>query len=177
MATKQALKECEECGERFEPGYPDQIFCSDKCSDPERNGSQNQARLQLASIVRMVQAYNEADRDLHARDVNGEPPEGAQEAFDQAERTILEDALHAMVRDGWRSIGEPRSEDGPEEYELLLCTGGPAVRIRGTLSQGEVQSATIQHQDWGTPWTDLDITHAQEETVMAYARVFYWGDS
>jgi len=91
------------------------------------------------------------------------------------------------VRDGWHT---PMYDDGdPVEYEILLCTGGPAVRIRGHLDQySQPSTARIEHQDWGTPWTEdrptvapnpATITgelNAYQETLLAYARQFWFGE-
>ena len=44
-----------------------------------------------------------------------------------AEQTIQEDPLSVMVRDGWHAPGQ-QSEDGPEEYEILLSTGRVSSR-------------------------------------------------
>ena len=52
-----------------------------------------------------------------------------------------------------------RTRPTPEEFEILLCTGGPACRIVGDLDEScQPSSARIEHQDWGTPWTELSRT-------------------
>lgn len=89
---------------------------------------------------------------------------------DEDADTIHEDALSVQVRSGWVTVGEPLT---PEEYEILLCTGGPACRIIGTLNDyGEPETARLQHQDWFTPWQDY--TDAEEEILLTYARHFYF---
>lgn len=59
------------------------------------------------------------------------------------------------------------------EWEILLGTGGPADRVLVTTDfDGEVDSATYQHQDWFTLWTDA---HGQDsELVEAFAQNFYF---
>lgn len=71
---------------------------------------------------------------------------------DNARTTILEDALEVQVRSGWCNSKEDME---PEEFFILLCTGGPALRIRGRLDRGEPSRCWLEYQDWGTPWTQL----------------------
>lgn len=99
---------------------------------------------------------------------------------DDARQRIHEDALSVQVRSGWHSPGE--SAD-PEEYEILLCTGGPAVRIRGDLnSYNEPETAELEYQDWFTPWTALEdaprtmTPSDMREALLTYARCFYYGE-
>jgi len=99
-------------------------------------------------------------------------------AAEAAEQTIHEDALSVEVCSGWHT---PGSEDGgATHYRILLCTGGPACQITGELSDfNEPSTATIQIQDWFTPWTDfapVDDEGDVEETLLAYARAFYFGE-
>lgn len=127
----------------------------------------DQARAQYASIAEMVEALQAAEQSEDDR--NGC-------AADDARQVILEDALSVQVRTGWYTPGTEREK--PAEYEILLCTGGPAVRIIGELSEhGEPETAQIQWQDWGTPWTRLTgQLEAHQETMLAYARCFWFGE-
>lgn len=92
---------------------------------------------------------------------------------DEVRREIEEGPLSVQVRDGWRSPGE-RSDEAPEEYEILLSTGGPALRIYGKMGQyHEPETAELQAQDWFTPW--VCVPDCDEEILLAYARCFYFG--
>ena len=124
--------------------------------DTER--AEDQARAQLDSIIEMVQALDTEDDD----------------AREAAEQTIQEDALSVQVRSGWYS---PGTTPEAEEYEILLCTGGPAVRITGQLGRyNEPDTARIEYQDWFTPWTEFLDTSAEEgEAVLTYAQQFFFG--
>lgn len=95
---------------------------------------------------------------------------------------ILESPLSVQVRSGWYSPGDPKADTKPAEYEILLSTGGPALRIVGELSEyGDPTSAVLQWQDWGTPWTDAmpdlpgDASEA-DEVLLSYASHFYFGE-
>ena len=125
--------------------------------------AKDQARLQYESIAEMITAYKQAENN----DNNG--------AREEARERIQEGPLSVEVRSGWHT---PGINDVPaEEYNILLCTGGPAVRIIGTLGEHlEPESARIQYQDWGTPWTDYPLTSEQETVVLEYAQHFYYGE-
>ncbi len=90
---------------------------------------------------------------------------------DQARLMIEEDALSVQVRSGWVSPGE---EMQAEDFEILLATGGPAVRIRGELdANGEPHRAWLEVQDWGKPWTQY--FGIEKDTLLAYANCFTYG--
>lgn len=88
---------------------------------------------------------------------------------EQAEQRIHEDPLSLEFRSGWVSDW---SEVEPEEYCLLLSTGGPAVRIIGEIRGGEAHSARLEVQDWWTPWTEYITTGSDHEALVTYARCF-----
>lgn len=90
---------------------------------------------------------------------------------DSAREAIQEDPLSVEVRSGWCNVG---SEMQAEEFCILLCTGGPAVRIRGELDNGNPCRAWMEYQDWGTGWTQF--FDAQQDTLLAYCSEFYFGD-
>jgi len=129
--------------------------------------SADQAQAQLDSIRSLLDAWDAA----HAVDDD--------DAIEEAGQAIQEDALSVEVRSGWYapgSEGTGEESGNPEEYTILLCTGGPAVRIIGDLSQySEPESATLEHQDWGTSWAPLDITHREEQALIEYATHYYFG--
>jgi hypothetical protein len=126
--------------------------------------AEDQAKGQLSSIVEMVAALDAAAEKED------------DDAREEAEQTIREDALSCEVRGDWCTPGE-YGQDKPSEFRLLLCTGGPACQIIGELSEhGEPESAVIQYQDWFTPWVDHRLTSEEEETVLKYCRVFWFGE-
>lgn len=92
---------------------------------------------------------------------------------DGARERIQEDPLSLEVRSGWTT---PGAEMEPAEFCLLLCTGGPAVRIVGDLDRGEPSRPRVQHQDWGTPWTEYFPTAEQREALQTYVCQFYFGE-
>jgi len=94
---------------------------------------------------------------------------------DEARERIQEDALSVQVRSDWHDLGSEGNE--ATEFQILLCTGGPAVKIEGELGQyGEPESAEIYYQDWFTKWEPLTLDHEEQEVVLEYCRCFYFGE-
>jgi len=107
---------------------------------------------------------------------------GRMEAATEAERhyeadEILEeihnDPLSVLVRTAWQQPGTPAEWD---QFEILLCTGGPACRIIGELDEYlEPYKARIEVQDWFTPWTEHYPDGFEEDLLLEYCRQFYFG--
>jgi hypothetical protein len=121
--------------------------------------------------LREAVAENMKDHTLDEDDV-----EGFEFDEDEARQAIEEDPLSVEVRSPWFTVGSPDADTRPAEFCILLCTGGPAVRIMGELDDNlEPDRAWLEHQDWGTPWTQYYEPGIQE-TLLAYARCFYFGE-
>lgn len=148
------------------------------------NKDDNAAKLQAigasayAAILEMVEALEAAQAadDSDAEDV--------------ARETIESDPLSVEVRDGWKLPGT--ESDGPEEFRILLSTGGPATRIVGELNEHGEPCGNIQlqsSQDWFQPWTAWRVERGEneafddyekrymraEEVILTYCRQFYFG--
>jgi len=120
----------------------------------EKTHSEQQAQAQLESIIEMVKALDNED----------------EATAEQARETIHEDPLSIEVRSGWTT---PGCDMKAAEFCILLCTGGPACRIIGDLDEhDEPETCRIEHQDWGTPWTDYPLNSTQREYVLTYCRNF-----
>lgn len=103
--------------------------------------------------------------------------EGDMLSYDDLVDRIHQEPLSLQVRDGWRR--PDCGGDGPEEFELLLATGGPALRVYGRLDEHcEPESARLEYQDWFTPWEPLACaTREQDEAILWYASLFWYGGS
>jgi hypothetical protein len=97
--------------------------------------------------------------------------DAADEYGQPASERIQEDALSVETRSDW---GTPSREMEAVEYQILLCWGGPAVRIVGEIGDYGPDSAEIEYQDWMTPWTKLDIYGDDAAAVLNYAGQFYF---
>lgn len=68
-------------------------------------------------------------------------------------KTITGQVISLTVRSSWEKVD---AELNPAEYNILLCTGGPAVRIIGDLdATGKPESAHMEYQDYDIPWMDM----------------------
>lgn len=112
---------------------------------------------------------------------NGEELKELQEAAgdcssrEDAEQRIHEDPLSVELTFASCAPGETPEADG---FEILLGTGGPAVRIVGELdAHNEPKRAWIETQDWFTAWTEYRGDACSNEALLTYCRQLYLGDS
>ena len=82
-------------------------------SDTDYTRLQDIGKGAYASIAQMVAALGEAESS-------------GNDAQETAQQRILDDALSVRVRSGWVDVV---TDFEAEEFEILLTTGGPAVRI------------------------------------------------
>jgi hypothetical protein len=128
----------------------------------EEERPERQAMAQLQSITEMIEALEEAQNH------------DDEDAIEKARTRIEEDPLSVEIRSEWHT---PGSMTPGGQYKILLCWGGPACQIVGELNEyNEPESAKIEYQDWGIPWTDYPLDSEQEKIVLTYARVFYYGE-
>lgn len=162
---------------------------SRKTTKPEDDQGKNQAKAQYESVCEMVAAL-ECDYDELGRLREEKEPDGSLAASDElqeledaagncksredAYERITEDALSVEVRGAWHDPYKPE-DSKPTHFKILLCTGGPAVRIMGELDEhGQPYRAWLEYQDWGTQW--VPYFDADQATLLAYARCFYFGE-
>lgn len=108
--------------------------------------------------------------DANAEELNTLEHEAGDCADEEdARNRIQEDALSVEVRSGWTSHGDTMT---PEDFRIVLCTGGPHVEIMGELDNGQPFCAWLQYQDWGTPMTRF--FKVEESTLLAYCQEFYF---
>lgn len=129
----------------------------------EKNHALDNATAWMQSISAMVSAMH-----------NAENADDGDDSIDKAREAIQESPLSVSVREGWHNPGE---ESDPEEFCILLSTGGPALRIIGDLGRyNSPESPRLQYQDWGTPWTDFDTTSDQDDDLLEFCQQFYFGE-
>ena len=102
------------------------------------------ARGQLESIKELYRNYKQAESD------------GDYTREDEIREQAQDEALSVEFRSGWTSNPE---EMKPEEFKILLSTGGPACQIVGKIDYGSCEpiDIEIQYQDWGTPLEPLQL--------------------
>ena len=132
-----------------------------------REQAQQQAKAQLESIMELMAAVDQARRDGTARF------EGEQMEAEDLQERAREFPLSLLVRSGWSA---PGGDLIAAEYEVLLCTGGPAVRIRGDLSEYcEPKTASLEAQDWFISWEPVAVTEEENEILLALVSLFWFG--
>ena len=131
------------------------------------------ARGQLESIKELYRNYKQAESD---EDYTRE---------DEIREQAQDEALSVEFRSGWTSNLENMD---PEEFKILLSTGGPACQIVGKIDYGSCEpiDIEIQYQDWGTPWEPLQLncTYADRspnitsdyEALEWFCNCFYFGE-
>lgn len=113
--------------------------------------------------------------ETHAELTELQEAAGECESQEEAIERIQDDALDISVRSDWHSPGSEDNE--PTEFTILLCTGGPAVRIVGELDEYRQPSrAWIEYQDWFTAWTHLIDAPIESDTLLTYCQQFYFGE-
>lgn len=129
----------------------------------EKNHARDQAAAQYENMVDMLadlehaQECDEQDEQCPSNENNHDE--------EKARQAIEEDALE---------VATGQDFNGTRTYMILLCTGGPAVRIIGELDEFDnPDTAIMQYQDWGTPWTEF--RPAEQSTLLSYAQNFYFG--
>lgn len=160
------------------------------------NHAKDQAAAQYSSLVSLVTALNvDFERLEYLQDIvdsvdsedllSVELGEAAKDELaellddaagytsaDEVMEAIQEDPLSVEIRSDWGSVGGSLEAS---EFRILLCTGGPAVQIRGELDEYNTPCrAWLEYQDWGTPWTQF--FDASQETLLTYCQQFYFGE-
>ena len=139
------------------------------------------ARGHLESIKELYREFKKQE-DLEAWDCGSNVYNWTTEGIREKAQ---DEALSVEFRSGWTSNPE---EMKPEEFKILLSTGGPACQIVGKIDDGSCEpiDIEIQYQDWGTPWEPLQLnsTYADEspnitsdyEALEWFCNCFYFGE-
>src|SRR5919199_3876661 len=129
-----------------------------------------QASAQLASIEELVKCLHHAE-ECNDTACGADCPHDV----DEAREAITDDVLSVDVRTDWHRVGAIEACK-PTHYKILLCWGGPAVQIVGTLDNAnQPDSARLQYQDWFTGWMNYPLTDEEEQTLITYAQQFNRG--
>jgi hypothetical protein len=132
--------------------------------EDENNHAIENGKGWMAEIVELIDERNAADEA------------GDYQKSDEIRERIEEGPLSVQVRGDWHTPGDTDNSK-PVEFEILLSTGGPALRIIGELDgYSQPETARLQWQDWFKPWTDCDTSNDEDEKLLEYARCFYFGE-
>ncbi len=129
----------------------------------------NNAQAWLKTIAAAMSTLDRLEADDTPQLLEGEAFEDA----DTLRERLYQTPLSVSVRSDWST---PNDTLTPSGYQILLSTGGPALRIVGDLNvHGEAETARLEYQDWGTPWTSYTLAHDEAPRVLAFAGLFYLG--
>ena len=115
--------------------------------------------------------YEECEPDEAEELRELEEAAGDCEDEDDARQRIQDDPLSVEVGGMWFPGDE---HPDPTNYQILLTTGGPAVRIVGDLGEhGSAANARLEVQDWGKSWTEYPCRQA---VLLLYVEHMYFGE-
>jgi len=97
------------------------------------------------------------------------------ERIEEIQQQVRDWPLSVDVRStSWVSVGAEMEAD---EFQILLGTGGPAMRITGDIDEyREAGNPLMQVQDWFKPGTTCDTTDEQDEALCWFISLFYFGE-
>ena len=118
---------------------------------------------EVNKICKLYKKYNQINQDCDL----------FEDKADEIINELCQWPASVQVRSGWH---DSPSNFKAEHFKIELSGGGPATRIIGELDNNcHVWSVQPQHQNWGTPWTDLLLDKEQTDAVMWFANLFYYG--
>jgi hypothetical protein len=147
-------------------------------ADPEQN-----AKAHLEDMEAKYLACVFCDGDLEGRDISKEAkaclrehgfPDSPGRIRERIEQAARETALSVEVRSGWHTYGELLNAE-IEEMRILLSYGGPSLQILCSVEDGEPCRPRMQHQCWGTPWTEIFPSESEREALEWFVSLFYVG--
>jgi|SRR5690554_941608 len=151
--------------------------------------AKNTAKAHIQNIVDLVDALNaEWIRIWAARDIDEdrvldeserdelielEKRAGGYQSREDVEQAIQEKPLSIEVRSGWASSFHDFT---PNEFRIVLCTGGPHVEIRGDIGlHGEPQDVKVFYADWAEKG-EYSLSVEEREAVTEFCQQFYFGE-
>lgn len=175
------LEELREERETLQAAVQDACEAVDDAEMEYSAARRDNERFDPEELDRTCEALEEAEEELYqfGREYGEELAEMEAlveeygESRDEVVERIQEDPLSIRVRSCWDSPGQKME---PCEFEILLCTGGPAVRIVGELNQwNEPSRAWLEYQDWFTPWIKY-YEEGANDVLVEYASQLYFGE-
>lgn len=92
---------------------------------------------------------------------------------EEAENAIMADPLNVEVRSGWQAA--PVDTFEPEEFRIVLCTGGPHVELVGDIDRGTPSRVRVLYRYWGTSG-EYFPDKQEREALETYCAHFYFGE-
>ena len=89
---------------------------------------------------------------------------------DRIDELVRQEPLEVATRSQWANF---QDEFESSDFKILLCTGGPAVRIFGSCEGGYPSDIELQHQDWFTPWETVHSLSDNQKDAMEWFCNFF----
>lgn len=142
-------------------------------TETEDNHAIRNASGWLGTIEEAIAAMQALEEGDDTAEIDGERFTDAEDVLER----IHQMPLSLEVRGGWYTPGDSESTK-PDEFRILLTTGGPALQLVGDLDEyGQPSNPRLQWQDWGTPWTNYrDTNEEQDVALQVFANCFYFGE-
>ena len=131
-------------------------------SEDTRKDADRQAHAQVEYIQELLAAQT-AISDGETAELDGYKvdEEGVMAA-------ICENPLDSSYTRESYEDGEEDEEDPITGFTVLLCTGGPAVRIVGDLYAGVESNVRVESQGWFIPWQRIALSASEQDAVNWY---------
>lgn len=134
------------------------------------NSSRHQAEAQVQAIVEYMAAYRES--------LNAPGGEITTAAWDGEVETLDSDSILTRLYENALEVRRWNPDDDGEgvpdwDWMILLCTGGPAVRlvVRVDGRWSMPAEVRLQHSDWFEGWTDTAMSDDEEDAALSYSRI------
>jgi len=144
-----------------------------KKNEEETNHAEQNAIGHASSMIEAYHLHQKFEEDRHCGPLDYDGSEVNDD--DELRERVQEEALSVQVRGPFHDPGAKVEDD---EFEILLSTGGPALRIIGDLGRfNQPERPKMEWQDWGTAWTffysDLED---YEDALTWFCSCFYFGE-
>lgn len=136
------------------------------------NNAKQNAEYWAQDLCALHQAHQKLLSGEESAIAEGTEYHSADEVVDAA----MEMPLSVEVSAGYYA---PGTEPKPNRFQVLLSTGGPALRIAGDLNNWLEPSGDIrfQVQDWFTPWEDYtpeSVGRSDLADALAWVCSCFW---
>lgn len=146
----------------------------------EKTHAERNAEGHAESILELYRAFKALESgEAEAATADGDEYTDADAIRERAQ----EMALSVEVRGPWHTPGDTDGNKA-DEFQILLSTGGPALRVMGDLNdygEPDADNSRLEIQDWGTPWTEyrpalIETADDWEEAWAWFLGCFYFGE-
>lgn len=156
-------------------------------SDPRNADAYANGRGHLDSIVAAYEAAQFCQEEYEGWQIgreakqllreHGYPADDRATVLERIEESQREAPLCCEVRSGWTLLNGDGPDFEPEEWRILLSTGGPELVLQGHFNRyREPAGAELRYRTWGTQFEPVRTTSDEQWALCWFAALFYWGE-